>query len=128
MRLPEFYQGDDIPVTRGPFTDDEGNIYDLSTLSQVLFKTGTDPRYVAEFSIDPTGTQRAIAFDDYVLDGTTYPNALAIFTIESDQTRLMKIGTGIIEDFVGQDDTSLLDDIRNGSGEAYAYVIKQHKL
>lgn len=128
MRLPEYYQGDDILVTRGPFTDNEGNIFDLSTMNQVLFKTGTDPRYVAEYSINPNGTQRAVTFDDYVLDGMTYPNALAIFTIESDQTRQMKVGIGIIEDFIGQNDTGLLDDIRNGSGEAYAYIIKTHCL
>lgn len=128
MRLPEFYQGDDIPVTRGPFTDDEGNIFDLSTLSRVLFRTGTDRRYVVEFSPSATAPENRVTFEDYVLDGATYPNALATFTIQSDQTVKMKQGIATIEDFVGQTDGTLLDSRRDGSGEKYAYIIKKHSL
>jgi hypothetical protein len=127
-KLPTYYPGDDIPITRGPFTDDTGIPFDLSTMSQIVFKTGTDPRFVAEFALHPIGEQRGITLSDLVLNGTTYPNALAEFTIQTDQTLKMKVGYGTMEDFISQADGTLLDSKRDSSGENIVYQIIEHTL
>jgi len=128
MNLETFYPGDDIPVIRGPFLDDTGVPFDLSTMSQIVFKTGTDPRYIAEFALVPTGVQKAIALIDLTINGTVYPNAGCYFTIQSDQTLLMKEGVATMEDFLSQADGTLLDSKRDSSGQNFAYIIVNHTL
>jgi hypothetical protein len=78
--------------------------------------------------LHPIGEQRGITLSDLVLNGTTYPNALAEFTIQTDQTLKMKVGYGTMEDFISQADGTLLDSKRDSSGENIVYQIIEHTL
>jgi len=122
-KIETYYQGDDIPITIGPLyleTDiEKTSPIDISALAQVLIRTGTDPRFVAEGAKVPGTGQVTLTFPT--------PQT-ATFTVQSEQSRLMKVGFATVEVYLSQTDNSLTDLKRDSSGEDIKYQILEHTL